>query len=84
MNERFMRHNYGASGYAPIPKDSVAVNGIWLRSMEGKVQVLAEFNGAWHLLCEYAMDGCLFSEIQEPGGIRIAPLDPVTAHVGGK
>ena len=57
---------------------SVLVNGVWLRFLEGKAQVLAEVEGKWRLLMEESLDGNpTFSHIYEPLGIRSAPVDPL-------
>ena len=59
-------------------RDSIAVSGIWLRWIEGMVQVLAEVDGKWRLLMEEPVDGNpTFSHIYEPSGIRNAPFDPL-------
>jgi hypothetical protein len=60
---------------------AVLVEGIWLRFIEGKVQVLAEVEGKWRLLMEESLDGNpTFSHIYEPSGISVAPYDPLTRY----
>jgi DNA-directed RNA polymerase subunit RPC12/RpoP len=66
-----------------MPKiPEIAVQGIWLRYIEGKAQVLAEVSGKWRLLMEESLtDGNpTFSHICEPSGISSSPLDPLTSY----
>ena len=55
---------------------SVLISGVWLRFIEGKVQVLAEVEGKWRMLMEESLEGNpTFSHIYEPLGVRSAPVD---------
>jgi hypothetical protein len=71
-------HHCQHCGSDTLPERSVSVGGIWLRFIEGKVQVLAEVKGKFRLLMEEPVDGNpTFSHIYEPSGIRTAPIDPL-------
>jgi hypothetical protein len=66
-------------------KQQVSVGGIWLRkatyssnSKAEQLEVLAEVDGEWRLLLISELDNGPISHIVEPGGIRSAPLDPLT------
>lgn len=65
-------------------KKGVHVEGVWLRTVGGQVQVLVEIDGQWRLLIQETVaecDGklCHISHIIEPTGILTSPLDKVTA-----
>lgn len=71
-------HHCNHCGHDTLEERYVSVNGVWLRFIEGKAQVLAEVEGKWRLLMEESLDGNpTFSHIYEPLGIRSAPLDPL-------
>lgn len=48
---------------------TVPVAGIWIRRVGPHVELLAEHDGVWKLLCTELLDGP-FSHIVEPGGIE--------------
>ena len=75
-SERFMQQHYGASGYAPKRKglNSIAIDGIWLRRIGSRVEVLAEVDRQWRIIIVENVDG-QFSHIVEPGGIAAAPIE---------
>lgn len=47
----------------------ISVEGLWLRRIGNKVEVLAEHNGEWYLIMAEQFDG-IFSHIYEPSGIQ--------------
>lgn len=56
----------------------VLISGVWIRYIEGKIQVLAEVGGKWRMLMEEPPDANpTFSHIYEPLDIRSAPVDPL-------
>ena len=71
-------HHCPHCGGDTLESRSVLVDGVWLRFIEGKAQVLAEVEGKWRLLMEESLDGNpTFSHVYEPLGIRSAPVDPL-------
>lgn len=62
--------------------DSIEIQGIWLRTREGCVEVLIEVDGEWRLVNREKLgDGekTIISHITEPRGMRKARKDLVTA-----
>jgi len=58
-------------------RESVAVEGVWLRRVGDEVQVLVEVDGSWRMLMSEPVDGN-FSHVVEPHGIVAAPYDRLT------
>lgn len=57
----------------------ILVNGVWIRHIGGKVQLLVDLGGTpadWRLVAEEPIDAA-FSHIVEPGGIARSPVDPI-------
>ena len=63
------------------PLKKVSVSGLWLRIIDGKIQILAETEHRWRLLMEESLadHNPTFSHIYEPSGILSAPVDPLMA-----
>lgn len=66
-------------------KRTVAISGIWLRRIEGSLEVLAEVNGVWVRVIDERLDRSSYlpaiSHIVEVGGIEAACVDPVMAAI---
>lgn len=52
---------------------AVSVNGIWVRSRQGKLQVLVELNDGWHM-CANEPPSDNFEWMINPENIPSAPL----------
>lgn len=55
------------------------ITAIWLRSVDGKAQMLAEIDRVWYLMAEEILDGGPFSHIVERTGFAGKPVDRVTS-----
>jgi hypothetical protein len=54
----------------------ISISGIWLRNIGDHIQVLAEFDGKWHVVIEeYCPVPLNISHIVEPRGMLKAPVD---------
>ncbi len=57
-----------------MTKPFVTINGVWLRPMRDRLEVLVERFGAWYVVIDQPK-GDVLSQIVYPPGIEKAPLD---------
>lgn len=57
-----------------MPKTPITITAVWLRKIEGQVQVLCEMGGVWRLAIEEHEEGP-FSHIAEGNGAYKWPVD---------
>ena len=59
-----------------MPKEPIAVSGIWLDAHSGRIRVRAEIDGKWRTVIDERNDEGHISHIVEPSGMIEKPPSP--------